>query len=255
MRFNKFLIESDKFTNFLKEVKSHCSEFVSKTTGPLYRGTSNETIGYNDAIEDRKPKDSKKDKIFNNGLNLGIEYLFKEPNIRTRALFCTNAQHQARSYGKLNFIFPSDGCKFIWSDNIYDSYEDLHFDNSDDFRRALFSLTQLMNLVVSVPNVDEKFLKDFIQKNPDKTDKKSEQTILKMFGGLLDDEGYKMSDHPGAPVLKKAGHEILVFNAKRYYKINVSYAAKELGIKDDNSAMFETKVYTKLVEAINAKVD
>lgn len=253
MRFNQFLLnESNKFDDFLKVIKANCSEFLAETTLPIFRGIKNgNTFATVESRNDRTPKDSKNDITFNLGFNLGIEKLFKISQIRKKALFCCNTYSQAVSYGKVNFVFPKNGFNIIFSNEIYDSYEDFNF---EDLQHLPRNWPVLMDLLANPKAIDYSLL-DFV--NEAEKLKFSKDEIEQFFNSIaekIEEEKYVSTKNPSIATEKKRAHELLLLG-DRFYTINIGFAAKELGVKDDESANFETNLYKKLVETINAKTD
>ena len=252
MKFKQFINEAESFEDFLTDVKSDCSEFIKEVEKPLWRGSrkfSNFSVG--EAKEDRKPKDSGFNLLFNNAFNLGAEEITKIPLIRTKALFCSNNYSQTIMYGRPYFIFPSDGCKYFFSNMVYDSYEDIQYEKSEFnniFNNKWFKDDYILSNVQNLTIQD--CLKDAEKKNYDQKDVKK---FIKTLGEILSqDFNYDFADSVSFATDKRVTHEILCYGAKKYYKINVEFLTKYLNIKDRGSAIFYEMIFSKLLDKLNA---
>lgn len=252
MKFKQYLTEANTFDKFLNDVKSDCSDFLKDTDKPLWRGVrKSNTFGVDEANENRKPKDSAHDLFFNNCFNLGIEQISNVPLIRTKALFCTSGFSQTAIYGPPHFIFPSNGCNYIFSNIVYDSYEDIHFGKHEfdiAFNNDWLNDTNLFN---RIPNLTIEGCFEWAKE--DGYDKKIVEKTTHDLGEMLRlDFNYDISSDVGDATDNKVTHEILCYGAKKYYRINVDFLRKQLKMKDDNSAVFYQTLYTRLLEKINA---
>jgi len=126
MRFDDYLNESkiETLEEFTELVKRDCGKFLkdvrpSKTF--LYRGLHgvSDDMGIKTPRADRMPKDTSKN---------GHEYLgnlFKKYhgwNARKEGVFCFGNPAWAGDYGITYIIFPVNGYKYVWSDDITDLY-------------------------------------------------------------------------------------------------------------------------------------
>lgn len=252
MKFKQYLTEAEDFDKFLSNIKSDCSDFLNDTKKPFWRGVrKSNTFSVDEANENRKPKDSADDLFFNNGFNLALEEMTKIPLIRTKAMFCTSGFSQTTIYGAPHFIFPSNGCKYIFSNEVYDSYEDIHLTSHEydtifqnDWSAAHYILLTKKDLTI------DKCLQLAKEKGFDSKDvKKFIKDLSSIFSG---DYGYIISNDAGKATEKKVTHEILCVGSKKFYKINVEFLRKQLKMKDDKSAVFYDNMYLKILEKINA---
>jgi len=111
-------IEFDKF------VKENCSQFRRQSDNRyMYRGISPKStraerfIGT--PVANRRPQDMPFQ------FHSFMDNLFLQKfdwRARSSAIFCTGDTDQAKYYGTLYKIFPTDGFKFIWSDKVRDLF-------------------------------------------------------------------------------------------------------------------------------------
>jgi hypothetical protein len=114
----------EEFDFALREVKNNCGKFLRESEEmPLFRGQKNAKTNYKNTTHDvREPLSSSK---FDSGLfDLYVEERYGIENMRVQnALFCTPKPGDARTYGKVHYIFIPDGFQFIWSSEIIDYYD------------------------------------------------------------------------------------------------------------------------------------
>lgn len=251
MKFKQFLNEEESFEKFLLNLKNDCSDFISDAEKPLWRGIKNSpTFGIIEPVENRKPKDSGSDLFFNNCFNLGIEQITKISTIRSKALFCSSGFSQTLIYGKSHFIFPSNDCKYIFSNFVYDSYEDVNF-NRNTFQYIFHNhWINTENILVKIPNLT---IDDCLKHaKTQKIQEIAKKTIKDLGYALRLDFNYNISSNISDATENKVTHEILCYGAKKYYKINVEFLIKYLKIKDNNSAIFHQTLFSKLLDKLNA---
>lgn len=108
------------------KIKSDCSEWLSNTNGPAFRGIgriSNSFYVKRNVRQDRKPKDSSK--AFTSILNVGIELATGKERIRNSSLFITDTMSTAANYGGYShvyFVFVPNGYTLVYSPTVDDAY-------------------------------------------------------------------------------------------------------------------------------------
>jgi len=136
MRFKQFVSEVErdfynKVTQFdiqdgIEAISYECGPFFTATGAiPLYRGMkmsddTNKTIQAHEHPHDRVAKDSGAE--FNFIFNAGIEAAFGIKDIRKHTLFCIGDHRHAGEFGKIFYVFPKEHFKFLWSQDVHDSY-------------------------------------------------------------------------------------------------------------------------------------
>jgi len=251
MRFSQFLSEDKSFEGQLRNIKKDCSDMLKNSELPMFRGIHQSTFGVYDAIQNRKPKDSARDYLFNNTFNLAMEKLTGVELIRTKSMFCTSSFSQAASYGMVNFIFPSDGCKYIFSNEIFDSFEDIHFDSKREAQPLIRKSNEIFELLCNGLGYTRDKLIKTIGKNDTASIRKIDDFMGELASIFKQDMGYDIVDDI-KPALVKKNHEIVCYGSKKYYFINCKFAAFELKTKNSSNAWFYEEVYKQLLEKINA---
>ena len=252
MKFKTFLAESDDIDVFLKDLKSNCSEFLSQTKFPLYRGMRGKPdFGFDEAKDNREPKDSKDNPIFNNLFNLGAELITGISLIRRKAYFCSNSRDDARQYGNTYFIFPSNGGKYFYSPEIEDSLEDIHT------HHMLLSMRRFGNDIYDKDEDQsyyEKFYNFIDNKREIEITVNDCQKKIKDVEGFLNiiekefkiQRNYELIDDISKLHTTQTS-EILCVGSKKYYRLYIRYIEEFLNMNDNTN----DEVYDKLLEKIN----
>lgn len=130
MRFKEFLLKEDEGVTMtleqgLEYIKERCIPYLQQIHGThnwMYRGMRmpvNKVI-HMDHIKERQPRDSAP--AFNVFFNTGMELAQGIDMIRSSALFCVGDISVTGEYGNPYFVFPQGHFKYIWSQEITDSY-------------------------------------------------------------------------------------------------------------------------------------
>lgn len=254
MKFKEyFLSESNEFESFLKKIKHDSSDFIKQVEKPLWRGVRKSlTFGQIETSEERQPRDSGNDLYFNNCFNIGMEKITGEMLIRKKSLFCSNAFHQTVQYGRPHFIFPINGCKYLFSNIVYDSYEDTYFTREHNQHKNLFNELPKSIEKAFYNEKDLTIKKLFETVSKEKSELKIQNFIEKISETFEKEYKYNVvNDANEATNMKAGGHEIICFGVKKYYQINVEFLIKELKIRDYGSASHYQKAFSTLINKIN----
>ena len=238
MKFKKFLTESDDIDVFLKDLKSNCSEFLSQTKFPLWRGLrSRLELDIDIAKNDRKPKDSANNLGFNNTFNLAAEKITGIELIRKKAYFCSNVYEVIAIYGKPYIVFPSNGCNYFYSPGVSDSLEDL----------------SIHLILGKLSKSDNEFLIDTEDVTISRLKKESKdyKTVLRIVDKQFDEWDYTYTNNQSEIKSKQYGSEILCVGAKKYFIISLVFIEKFLKMKDDVTPTYQNKLYKKLLKKID----
>ncbi len=124
MRYYNYLNEKDT-NGYRIIIENNCSQFLKESSGlPLYRGMSNkhnfkilETHRKRNSMNTIEEIQHTADKLFQKrfGWKARSEYV----------LYGTGSVYTTALYGNTHVIFPFDGYKFVYSNNIKDFYDHL----------------------------------------------------------------------------------------------------------------------------------
>ncbi len=248
MKFKNFLendVNKKEFDFFLKGIKTNCSDFL-KVNKPLFRGCNNKTFSIVPAVKDREPKDSVNDFFFNNIYNIGIELLTNVPLIRTKSLFCANKYLLAKTFGELSYVFPYNGSKYIFSNKIRDSFEDEEFHELTE-KNTFWTIknNKLKYFLINHKNLQIKHLSRAF-------DEKEINEFLNYFKELFkDDFLYQSVTNPSKIFEKKYSHEVLCYDAQKYYLINLNFISKYFKVDDNDQTNYYDLLYDILLKNIN----
>lgn len=126
MRFKEFISESELDT--VEEIRSaihrDCAQYISDSDGlPLYRGIGSKSSNHPTFSVHPKSRDAQASSPwFNFMFNAGIDAAFGIEAVRKKSVFSTGQIAEARVYSNAGFFFPVGNYKFIFSNNIADSY-------------------------------------------------------------------------------------------------------------------------------------
>ena len=112
-----------------KLIKSKCKEFIRDSEGNiLWRGyKSSAGSWYTGNVRgDRQPKDTPYE------IHEALDEEFEDQfgwRCRSESIFTTGNKGMAQGYGPAYSVWPEDGYKFVWSEDISDLYQELDVDN------------------------------------------------------------------------------------------------------------------------------
>jgi hypothetical protein len=160
--FKQFILENTE-PDLAQIIKTHCGQFLRESAcEKMYRGvksvdfeSSTKSFGKvkdTDVVyftgtprTDRKPKDT--NQLVHDLANDWFEVQFGWP-ARSEGLFCSGSWSTASMYGRPCLVFPMDGYKYIWSNEVSDFYTDFddiyeavieEYDHRSDFEEALIT--------------------------------------------------------------------------------------------------------------------
>ncbi len=141
LNFKHFLIENSNLSNkAIETIKSKCSNFISESRGkPLFMGHTSKL----DFLNSTKPKSNPRDSSFilTNCLNFYFEEKFGYKNMRSvHRFYGTGNKFLASTFGKLHYIFPVNGYKFVWSPNVEDVTENISINDLQKIRTFLLEI-------------------------------------------------------------------------------------------------------------------
>ena len=170
-KIDTYLNESkiETLEEFTELVKRDCSKFLKEVSSSktfLYRGLKgvSDDMGIKTPRTDRMPKDTSKK---------GHEYLgnlFKKYhgwNARKEGVFCFGNPAWADDYGITYIIFPVNGYKYVWSDDITDLtvyvQDDYNFSYDGEYTTfsILWSDLRLNAFVLYIFDKDEENVDDY----------------------------------------------------------------------------------------------
>lgn len=124
MQFKQFLLEQDLTDGAADLIKHKCQPFLEMSEGkPLFRAVTRpiESISVIPHPKSRPPRDSGPEFSFT--FNSCIDAAFNIADIRQRSFFAVGSVTEASKYAtNLAFCFPCGDFKYIWSEEIQDSY-------------------------------------------------------------------------------------------------------------------------------------
>lgn len=124
MQFKQFLLEQDLTGASIDLIKQKCQPFLETSKGsPLFRAVTRpiESISVIPHPKSRPPRDSSPE--FSFAFNSCIDATFDIVDIRQRSFFAVGSVTEAAKYAEnLAFCFPCGDFKYIWSEEIQDSY-------------------------------------------------------------------------------------------------------------------------------------
>jgi hypothetical protein len=124
MRFKTFLQENQTFRNLeeiVAEIKKDCQPYLSQIEHErkgMMRGFHGAQRGYYERPTNRHPRDTTP--LFNFMFDVGFIAAFGIQDVRTKTVFATGDEKNARVYGDLSFVFPKGEFEFYWSRTIGD---------------------------------------------------------------------------------------------------------------------------------------
>lgn len=214
--------------SFLKQahVKFNAADIL-RSTGILWRGMKGiEGGGCVRLAGNRERKPSDTNLQLHHILDTYLQRHFGFP-YRSRGIFCSNSPVQAQAYApELYMIFPIGDFSCVWSDTIYDAYNDLDNSWHGD------GLPQLLHTILHDMGVQEE---DYVGPHADRM--ADYDAWYSLVGQWLEKTSpYKDSnlkevlaehaDHPGF------GREIML-RCNEYYALNVKFAGDVLQIIEE----------------------
>lgn len=109
-----------------EEIKNKCSDFVKASGGkPVFRGMGGPAKKSGDFFftptpKGRRPTDS--DPELNFIMNAGLDAAFGVGDVRQNCFFGTGDQGIAQDYGKIYYIFPTNGFQYLYAKELVDPY-------------------------------------------------------------------------------------------------------------------------------------
>ena len=219
MEFKQFLLEDEKsLENAVEAIKRDCSEFLNDSKGlPLFRGFKNKNnLTY--VLTHNERQTLSLSKPFTTLFNLYVEEKFGIKNIRIKnSMFGAGTEMGTWGYGKIHFVFPINGYKFVWSpliNDLYDAKDSLSNKFEDNEDKKTNKALKLFNSYI--PDIWPNVSFNYIEGDPElfKVYEQIQPTIKLVF----DKEKY--TDKNLGEALS-SGYEIM-FQTKAFYAIAVS---------------------------------
>lgn len=227
MKVNEIITEARKRKKVVlskKEIATlhaECSQFLSASTVPLFRGDS-ETSKLTKRIirTDRRPLDSSTadTAVF----NYAFEKRHKVPYIRNRVSFATTSIESADEYGiSISLVFPVNGTKYVRGKGIHDLYND-KFQSSGSVSRVIDEYAdsndrttiEVSNILWSIPS-NGKVTVDQV----DAMFKKHPRFLQMLIIEYRDIVSHYHIFNQWTPTLNRSSEEIMMFDVPYFYSL------------------------------------